>query len=840
MLDANQKALYSLFHDNKAKIQSWLLARRCLAEGTLIKTPTGLVAIQDLKVGDKVFGYNKDGTISIATVKETFVNGKKEVWDLTSGSRVLETCTKDHIWLTTNEYNGKYIERKTKDIKKYNKIVREWVPYGMLEGINEPHAYAIGALLGDGCSKQGTNKIYISSEDDLIPNKISKILNCKYYSSSELNYTWCLSNEEHKSVGSASHGSTKVLCNYYEEWCKDKYAHEKIANLDIIKSWNPESQLAFLAGIIDTDGSFYTSENCLIYRLGLQSYSVVEACQYIIHNLFQYKCSIYIDDREKYKNGPVYNLSVKNNGIVKKMLRALNSHLVTDRKKWKPDYEMFLENNSNSSYVGIKISNPRIMNTYDIHIDNDTNLYLTANGLVTHNSGKTYSLCVLAIEYCLKNPKSIIKYVAPTKMQVEKFIRPIITQILETCPDDIKPEYRGKDNIYFFSNGSEIQLCGAEKGNIDSIRGGFSHIAIVDEAQDFSDLKYAINSVLLPTTLTTRGKILISGTPPEDSEHDFIHFIEMCQARGTLIKRTIYDNPRLSKQDIDELIEAMNGEHTESFRRECMCEIVKSKTKSVVPEFTEEKALELVKDWKRPTHFNAYVGMDIGGRDWTVILFAYFDFKADKLIFEDELVYKDNNMYTPTVARDIEEKEAALWTNILTHEQIKPKKRVSDHNLIFINDIKKHSNYKIIFENADKKDKAASINFLRVLINNNKIVISPKCTTLIEHLKNVKWLNPNSSTEFARCPLGSHYDAVDAALYLTRAVDFRLNPYPKDYNSPLKEEDAFYIPSYNDNKIEKENVYKQIMGLKPKKSDFALQTEDNKLVYKNLLKKGNK
>lgn len=430
--------------------------------------------------------------------------------------------------------------------------------------------------------------------------------------------------------------------------------------------------------------------------------------------------------------------------------------------------------------------------------------------LLARRSGKSFTLCVLAIEYCIKNPGSVVKFVSPNKLQVERNIRPLINQILETCPEDLKPDFRVKDGIYFFANKSELQLAGSDKGNIDSVRGGFAHIAIVDEAQDVSDLKYAVNSVLIPTTLTTKGKVLISGTPPKDPDHDFLYFIELCESRGTLVKRTIYDNPRLTKEDINEQIRAMNGEHTEDFRREFLCEILKSKTRTVIPEFDDIKELELVKEWKRPPYYHPYTGMDVGGRDWTVVLFAYFDFKADKLIFEDELVYKDQNMYTPTVAKDIEKKEEELWVEPLTQEIIKPKKRVSDHNVIFINDIKKHSNYKIIFENANKKDKPAAINFLRVLINADKIIINPRCKTLISHLKNAKWLNTTTNSEFGHCPEGSHYDALDAALYLCRAVDFKSNPYPKDYNSPLEPSNAFYTPDYN--KSNDLSIYKKLLG----------------------------
>lgn len=836
LLDKNQKALYEMFHNSSSKLQTWLLARRCLAEGSLIKTPKGLVKIEDLKIGDEVFGYNKDGSISICKVKETFNNGEKEVWDLTNGGRVLETSTKDHVWLTANEYDGKYVQRQVKDIKKYNKIVREWVPHSELIGISEPHAYAIGALLGDGCSKQGVNKIYISSEDNVIPNKVASILGCKTYNNSDINYTWCLSNEDWKPVGYASHGSTIVYCNYYEQWCKNRYAHEKIVDLDIIKSWDVNSQLEFLAGIIDTDGSFFTNENCLIYSIEMQAYPVIEACQYIIHNLFQYSPKIRIYDREKFVNGPTYALSIKNNLICKRMLRALNKHQVVKRKCWKPDHEMFLENNGNAAYVGIKTSNPRLMNTYDIHIDNDTNLYLTANGLVTHNSGKSYTLCTLAIEYCLKHPNSVVKYVAPTKDQVENIILPIIqNDILEKggCPQDLKPEYIKSKKQFVFSNGSMIQIAGSEGGNIDSLRGGFAHICILDEAQDISKLRYAVSSVLAPTTLTTNGKILISGTPPQDTDHEFIDYIEECEVKGTLIRRTIYDNPRLTPKQIQDQIDLIGGEHKEEFQREFLCKIIKSKTRSVIPEATDELLASITKEWIIPDFYNSYTGMDVGGKDWTVVLFGYYDFLSNKTIVQAEIAIPGAEMKLPILSNDIKTTEEKLWTNKLTNEFIKPKKRVSDHNLIVINEIKRLSGYKVIFDLADKREKMVGINKLRTLLDSESIIIDPSCITLIRHLKNVKWASENNKDDFARSADGSHYDAVDALLYLIKAIeqDKSKNPFPKDYKSPLRPGDAYRVPGVPPVNLQNQDVYKKIFNLK------SSQSNGGKTAWLNHMKK---
>ena len=435
--------------------------------------------------------------------------------------------------------------------------------------------------------------------------------------------------------------------------------------------------------------------------------------------------------------------------------------------------------------------------------------------LLSRRSGKTFSLCVLSIEFCIKNPRSVIKYVAPTKMQVERFIRPIINEILMTCPEDLKPEYRTKDQTYFFGNGSELQLCGAEKGNIESIRGGFAHIAIVDEAQDISDLLYAVNSVLLPTTLTTKGKVLISGTPPKNPDHDFINFIEQCSSNGTLIRRTIYDNPRLSKEDIRLMADAMGGEDSEDFRRECMCEIIKSKNISVIPEFDEAKMKLLVREHPKPVHYHPYVSIDFGYRDWTVVAFGYYDFKEDIVVIEDELVAYGSEMYLDKLANDILEKQKMLWRDPFDDEPIKPKKQVGDHNLIAMNEIKRASGYQLNFEAADKTKKHAGINFLRTMIKSNKLVIDPKCKTIIRHILNGKWASTSDRDTFGRCPQGSHYDGIDAVVYLVKAIDFSDNPYPRDYNSPLRREDGFFTPEHEKGKIKNREVYEKMFNLKP-------------------------
>lgn len=433
--------------------------------------------------------------------------------------------------------------------------------------------------------------------------------------------------------------------------------------------------------------------------------------------------------------------------------------------------------------------------------------------LLARRSGKTYALCVLALEQCIKYPNSIVKFVSPTKTQVQNNVRPLFRSILENCPDDIKPEFKQKDYIYYFANGSEIQLAGTDNQHAEKLRGGDSHIAFVDEAGSCTDLEYIIKNIILPTTLITKGKIILASTPPIESEHDFIKYIEEADLRGSLIKKTIWDNPRITPEQLEELKQELGGEGTEAWRRECLCEIIKSANTSCVPEFTQDLEKEVVKDWPKPPFYDCYVGMDLGGRDLTVVLFGYYDFRAGKVIIEDEIVmnFAEAGNNIEKLSSDIVKKEDVLWLDPYTNEVKKPYIRSSDINYMVTNEIRKYSNNRVVFLPAKKDDKDAALNNLRVMIGGHKVIINPRCKTLVRHLKNVKWANKNKET-FARSPDDGHYDAVDALKYMLRSIVYTKNPYPANYGS--NQVDSFNTPIGYKPNTNQFDVYRKIFGFK--------------------------
>lgn len=439
--------------------------------------------------------------------------------------------------------------------------------------------------------------------------------------------------------------------------------------------------------------------------------------------------------------------------------------------------------------------------------------------VLSRRSGKTYTLCILAIELCLKNPNGVVKFLSPTKLQVNNNLRPLMREILKDCPEELKPEFKEKDFIYYFKNGSEIQLAGTENGHAEKLRGGDSLACIIDEAGSCTDLKYIVDSILLPTTLITKGKILIAGTPSSEPEHDFQYFIEEAEERGSLIKKTVYDNPRITKEQIEELINELGGINSEATKRELFCENIKHANITVIPEFTEELKKEIIKEWPTPPYYDSYTSMDLGGKDLTAVLFGYYDFRADKVIIQDELEmnFQEKDASIPKLTSLISQKEKELWTNPITHEFNEPHLRISDINYIVINDILKHSNNSLVFTIPKKMDKDSAINELRTMLSSHKIIINPRCKKLIRHLENVRWKTNSNKKFFARSPDNGHYDFVDALLLMIRHIAYTRNPYPPNYDLDLKYgKNNYIITNINKNLSEekKKEILKKLLNIR--------------------------
>jgi len=299
---------------------------KCLAEGTLVKTPTGSRAIETLKEKDLVYGYNKDGTVTLTPILQVHDQGIKEVFDLVNGEEIIATCTAEHRWLAHNTKTGERKVRHLNDFDTLDAISKERVP---ICGGNRhiETAYSAGIFLGVSCFLD----------------------------------------------------------------------HEQTCDLEEVRSWNRESQLQFVAGLIDSEGNvcFDKKENRVCLEISLQAKDVITTLKYLYLDLFGVNINITEDDRPKYRNGKIYRLRSNTNDCLR-IIKELDPFLVTPEKKYKKEYEEIKPHNSNDLFVGVRKTNRRKVQTYDLSLGNDSHLYLLANDTVTHNTTLSAMLAI----YC--------------------------------------------------------------------------------------------------------------------------------------------------------------------------------------------------------------------------------------------------------------------------------------------------------------------------------------------------------------------------------------------------------------------------------------------------------
>lgn len=396
--------------------------------------------------------------------------------------------------------------------------------------------------------------------------------------------------------------------------------------------------------------------------------------------------------------------------------------------------------------------------------------------VLSRQSGKSYALLTIATQECITRPNITVCYVAPRLNQGKKIVRATFLEIFKTCPKELQPKYLTQESCWVFPNGSRLEVSGFNAGEIESLRGPKAHLIIVDECGFMSELKYGLRSVLYPKLNSTKGSMLLCSTLPKSAEHEYWDIVKKAEFDGTLIKRDIYACPRYTKEDIDGFAEEVGGYDSVDFKREYLNIMITDQESAVIPEATEEQMKILIGEQTRPAFYDAYVSMDIGFRDFTAVLFGYYDFLKNKVVIEDEFVIKGNKVTTKLLADTIIDKEEELWNTV------KPYLRYSDNNnLILLNELSQEP-YKVHFIPTAKDNKDAAISKLRLLVQSGNILISPKCKHLINHLKYATWNSKRSG--FDRDQQNGHFDALDALIYFVRNVQYNKNPYPASHFMP--------------------------------------------------------
>lgn len=391
--------------------------------------------------------------------------------------------------------------------------------------------------------------------------------------------------------------------------------------------------------------------------------------------------------------------------------------------------------------------------------------------LASRRLGKSHEFVCDADAWARAHDRQIIKYAAATGVSVRDFILPIFFQVLRDCPEHLLPVWHVTDGQWVYPNGSTITIVGCDdKRKADHLRGPACDRAYIDEAAFIPILDYVVQSVVMPMFVTRpNGRVVLGSSAPESPAHPFAAYVKAAQDEGVLICKTIYDATHIADATIAEFCREAGGEHSTTWRREYLCEIVVDEARAVLPEMATAARDVFVDEPVTPKHRDLYVGWDTGHKDLTVGAFGYLDYGHDRLVVEAEAVVE-----RATVADIVQmglDMERVLWAGVT------PRARTADAPPLVLAEMAAQG-YGCI---AAGKAAEASLGRLRDVLRDRKLHVSSACPTIREHMVSAVWAVNGS--DYERRPRrgnkpAHHFDGVDAVRYMLDPVDWYRDPTP--------------------------------------------------------------
>jgi hypothetical protein len=396
--------------------------------------------------------------------------------------------------------------------------------------------------------------------------------------------------------------------------------------------------------------------------------------------------------------------------------------------------------------------------------------------LCARRFGKSFLGLILCLEYAIKNPRTIVRFIPPEIKQAYGICLPNMGKLEQLWPTGLI-QYVASEKAWKIGRGSWLYLGGFDSQK-DASRGSEASFIVCDEAgfTNPEQYNYILKSVLKPQMLTTRGKMIILSTPSRIPSHPFMtETVSDAKLEGRLHKYTIYDNPMLDDEQIAEAKRDCGGEDTEDYKREYLCEVIRSASMSVLPRYSAEKCIEnfeLDHYWYR-----AIIG-DFGGvTDLTVIHAIAYRYRSNcdgDVMFIDERVY-DANTTTKEIVEGITE---------LHKLYIKTSKAPEQDDTAYLDcpgqlqvDLNNQHNLNVRIPIKDEFH--SGVNLINLYINQNRIKLHPRCKFTAMTFEAARF--NDRRTDYIRNPVLGHCDAIASAIYGIRMIckDRDGSPIPK-------------------------------------------------------------
>lgn len=433
---------------------------------------------------------------------------------------------------------------------------------------------------------------------------------------------------------------------------------------------------------------------------------------------------------------------------------------------------------------------------------------------ISRQFGKSLTMFLVAVEFCLAKPYQTVVYVAPLKKQVVEIVTENTYRVVfQHATKAQLPTL--KDSELLFANGSRIRLAGTDNHNYESLRGGSAHLVILDEAGFMSNLNTGVIPTVLPMLKTTGGKIIYASTPPETLDHDYYDVLREHDESGNISTFTIHDDKSLTQRQLDTIISACKGADTTLFKREYECKRIAESSQQVLPELTFEMAakLRINEKYKQDDllqYWDKYVIADWGGKDHTAIVFAHYNYHAKKVVIEDQLNLTGSKISSGRIAQEIKNKITELWPDPTWRKKVYY--WCDSNNVLIQNDMIITHNLPFV---STSKDRLAEqmVQKVRDWVFDERIQFAPKAEFTLNSCMSAWW--SKGKDKFATSKIYGHYDHLAAVVYLIRNVNTNNDTLPrfaKGMNSYTHHIDV----NYNNNQQNVTNSLKNIFTRKRK------------------------
>ena len=381
----------------------------------------------------------------------------------------------------------------------------------------------------------------------------------------------------------------------------------------------------------------------------------------------------------------------------------------------------------------------------------------------------------IALINAINNPKYRFVCAALSRRQGKTYITNVIGQLVSLVPNShiliMSPNYalsqisfdlqrqlikhfdlevvrdNAKDKVIELSNGSTIRMGSVNQ--VDSTVGRSYDLIIFDEAA-LADGKDAFNVALRPTLDKENAKAVFISTPRGRNNWfaDFYHRGYSDEFKDwASIRATYHENPRFSKEDIDEAKRAMSAAE---FSQEYLADF--NVYEGQIWSFDFETCVADLSQLDS-SKMDVFAGLDVGYKDPTALCVIGYNWDDEKFYLVNE--YLNAERTTEQHASEIRE-------------------LINKYNIdwIFIDSAAQQTrydfaqNYDISTINA-KKSVLDGIGHVASIIDNDKLIVDQRCKEALSCLDQYQWeTNPNLMRERPKHNMASHMaDALRYALY---------------------------------------------------------------------------